>query len=81
MTIYSVADAKTKLCELIDRALKGERVVISRDGVPVVQLTASPRPVTEDDIALLDRLCYRPDKPFKEDSATLISRMRDEDDV
>jgi antitoxin (DNA-binding transcriptional repressor) of toxin-antitoxin stability system len=47
MTIYSFAEAERNLCELIDRALKGERVVISRDGVPVVELKAAPRPVTE----------------------------------
>ena len=46
MTTYSVADAKAGLPRLIDRALAGEEVVISRHGVPVAELrpaTTSPR--------------------------------------
>lgn len=45
MTTYSVADAKNRLPQLIDRALDGEEVVITRRGKPVVELRpASPRP-------------------------------------
>lgn len=45
MTAYSVADAKNTLPKLIDRALAGEEVVITRRGKPVVELRpASPRP-------------------------------------
>ena len=44
MTNYSVADAKNNLPKLIDRALQGEEVIITRRGKPVVELkpTASP---------------------------------------
>ena len=38
MTEYSVADAKNKLPKLIDRALGGEEVVITRRGKPVIEL-------------------------------------------
>ena len=38
MTTYSVADAKSGLPRLIDRAMEGEEVVISRHGKPVVEL-------------------------------------------
>ena len=38
MTAYSVADAKNSLPKLIDRALQGEEVVITRHGKPVVEL-------------------------------------------
>jgi antitoxin (DNA-binding transcriptional repressor) of toxin-antitoxin stability system len=38
MTTYSVADAKAGLPRLIDRALEGEEVVISRYGRPVAEL-------------------------------------------
>ena len=38
MTTYSVADAKSGLPRLIDRALEGEEVVISRHGRPVAEL-------------------------------------------
>jgi prevent-host-death family protein len=42
---YSIADAKNHLSKLIDRALQGEEVVITRRGKPVVVLRpASPRP-------------------------------------
>jgi len=45
MTTYSVADAKNQLPKLINRALDGEEVVITRRGKPVVELRpASPRP-------------------------------------
>ena len=38
MSTYSVADAKSGLPKLIDRALEGEEVVISRHGKPVAEL-------------------------------------------
>jgi prevent-host-death family protein len=44
MTNYSVADAKNHLPKLIDRALAGEEVIITRRGKPVVELKpAAPR--------------------------------------
>jgi len=38
MSAYSVADAKTNLPRLIDLALAGEEVVITRHGKPVAEL-------------------------------------------
>ena len=38
MTAYSVAEAKNTLPKLIDRALQGEEVIITRHGKPVVEL-------------------------------------------
>jgi len=38
MTTYSVADAKGSLPRLIDRALEGEEVIISRHGKAVAEL-------------------------------------------
>lgn len=77
---HSVVDAKNNLSDLIDRAMKGEEVVITRHGDPVVEikpLARSPRPMTPADIAWLDRIALDlgPDAP---DSATLIRAMRDE---
>ena len=44
MTAYSIAEAKNTLPRLIDRALQGEEVVITRHGKPVAELRpASPR--------------------------------------
>ena len=42
MSTYSVADAKAGLPGLINRALAGEEVIITRHGKPVVEL----RPAT-----------------------------------
>lgn len=45
MGTYSVADAKNHLPRLIDKALDGEEVVITRRGKPVVELKpAGERP-------------------------------------
>ncbi|HEY5210959.1 MAG TPA: type II toxin-antitoxin system prevent-host-death family antitoxin [Stellaceae bacterium] len=38
MATFSVAEAKNNLPKLIDRALDGEEVVITRHGKPVVEL-------------------------------------------
>jgi prevent-host-death family protein len=38
MSTYSVADAKAGLPRLIDRAIAGEEVVITRHGKPVAEL-------------------------------------------
>jgi len=45
MTAYSVAEAKNTLPKLIDRALQGEEIVITRRGKPVVELRPVSRPV------------------------------------
>ena len=81
MASHSVAEAKNRLPELIDRALKGEDVVITRHGHPVVELkalTPAARPVTKEDIDWLD--AHRVGKKRSGDNAgSLVSRMRDED--
>lgn len=41
MASYSVAQAKNELPKLINRALDGERVVITRRGIPVVTLNSA----------------------------------------
>jgi prevent-host-death family protein len=46
MSTYSVADAKAGLPRLIDRALQGEEVVITRHGKPVAELRPA-RPAAE----------------------------------
>jgi prevent-host-death family protein len=81
MGSHSIAEAKNKLSELIDRALRGEGVVITRHGTPVAELRpipAPPRPVTKADIEWLDT--HRVGRlSATEDAGTLVSRMRDED--
>ncbi len=43
MTAYSVAEAKNTLPRLIDKALAGEAVVITRHGKPVAELRPPDR--------------------------------------
>jgi prevent-host-death family protein len=38
MTVVNVHEAKTNLSRLIEQALRGEEVVIARNGVPAVKL-------------------------------------------
>jgi prevent-host-death family protein len=83
MSTHSVAEAKNQLPKLIDRALKGETVVITRRGQPVVELKPvhpAPRPITDADIEWLRaRRALLP--PSKTDAATLIRQMRDEGEM
>ena len=80
MTTHSVTEAKNHLPELIDRALKGESVVITRRGQPVVELKPvvqrPARRITQADIEWLDA---RGKKEPLDDAGALLSRMRDED--
>ena len=45
MSTHSVADAKAHLSNLIDRAMDGETVVITRHGRPVVEIKPTARAV------------------------------------
>jgi prevent-host-death family protein len=49
MSTHSVVEAKNQRSKPIDRALKGEGIVITRRGQPVVELKPvrpAPRPMT-----------------------------------
>jgi prevent-host-death family protein len=77
---HSVVEAKNQLSELIDRALKGEGVVITRHGRPVVELkpiVPAAKPITT---AAIDWLAQRRvgRRAPRENAATLVRRMRDE---
>jgi prevent-host-death family protein len=81
MSQHSVADAKNRLSDLIDRSLSGESVVITRHGHPVVELKpVRPRvkPVTQADMDWL--AARRVEINASVDAGTLVSRMRDEDE-
>ena len=83
MSTHSVAEAKNQLSKLINRALKGEGVVITRRGQPVVELKpvpatpAKPQRVTEADLEWLRARRVGRTMP-KTDAGTLVSEMRDE---
>jgi len=80
MSTHSVVEARNQLSRLIDRALKGEGVVITRRGKPVVELKpvrAEATPVDEADIEWLRAHRARL-PPSRTDAATEVRRMRDE---
>ena len=80
MSNYSVAEAKNKLPELIDRAQEGEDIVITRHGRPVAELRSIPKPTRRITPEALDWLDARRLKRTKvtEDAETLVSKIRDE---
>jgi prevent-host-death family protein len=83
MSSHSVAETRNQLSELIDRAERGEDIVITRHGNPVARLSGiapkhKPKRITQADIDWLDRHRVKGKMP-KEDAGTLVSRMRDED--
>ena len=81
MGTYSIARAKDQLSRLIDEALTGEIVTITRHGKPVVSLTPStpPRkPLTPEYLTAMRRRAQaRPS--LGGDSVTLVREMRDEE--
>jgi prevent-host-death family protein len=81
MSQHSVADAKSHLSELIDRAVDGEHVVITRHGRPVAELKPIGEPARPVSQADLDWLAgRRVGKPSRRNAGTLLRRMRDEED-
>jgi len=80
MNTYSVADAKNQLSELIDRARRGEGVVITRHGRPMVELKPVDEPARGLSVADLDWLAAHRvgPAPASEDAGRLVERMRDE---
>lgn len=86
MTMHTINEAKFDLDVLIERALAGENIVITRAGEPLIELkpfegTAGQQPVGgigPDSIAWLRRIRIKGEPP-DEDAGALVSRMRDED--
>lgn len=82
MGTHSVAKAKNQLSKLIDRALKGEGVVITRHGHPVVELKPIPEPARAVSEADLDWLARHRIGRLSEtkDAGKLVSTVRDQDE-
>jgi antitoxin (DNA-binding transcriptional repressor) of toxin-antitoxin stability system len=68
MSTHTVAETKNQLSKLIDRALKGEHIVVTRRGQPVI----------EADIEWLRARRARLPRS-KVDAGTFVSQMRDEE--
>jgi prevent-host-death family protein len=82
MSKHSVAEAKNQLSDLINRALQGEDVVITRHGRPVVELTPipeRPRAVTAADLDWLKAHRIR-GAAIKQDAGRLLTEIRDDDE-
>lgn len=82
MASYSVAQAKDRLSALIEEAVAGKPVTITKHGREVVEIRAiaqaDPKPITEE---TLDRLeAQRAKLPIADmDSGTLMRLIRDEE--
>ncbi|HLW92583.1 MAG TPA: type II toxin-antitoxin system prevent-host-death family antitoxin [Roseiarcus sp.] len=81
MPVYSIAEAKDHLSKLVDEALSGEEVTITRHGKAVVELRPStgrttPRPYSEEEWRSVRT--RRAARPSLEDSVSIIRAMRDE---
>lgn len=78
MGAVSLADAKARLSELIDRVEAGETIDITRRGKPVARLVAAEAPRKPIDVAALRALTAT--MPLQTESAgDFVRRMRDED--
>ena len=84
MSSHGVAEAKNHLSKLINRALKGEGIVITRRGRPVVELKPVPTaPVKQPRVTEADLEWLRARRVgrtmAKADAGTFVSQMRDEE--
>ena len=82
MSQHSDAEAKNQLSDLIDRAIAGEGVIITRHGHPVVELKPVQPPARAVSGEDLDWLAARRvvAQPIQDDAGQLVSGMRDEDE-
>lgn len=78
MDATSLADAKARLSELVDRVEAGDTIEITRRGKPVARLVAAAEPRKRVDAGLLRALTASM-KPQAEDAAGLVRSMRDGD--
>jgi prevent-host-death family protein len=82
MATYTLAQAKNQLSKLVDEALTGTPVTITRHGKPVVHVTpAQPvggKPMTKEEIDELARFRKKLPRPSKS-GVEIIRQMRDED--
>jgi len=82
MPTYTVAQAKDNLSRLIDEALEGNPVTITRHGKPVVRITPmateAPKAMTDAEIDRLARF-RATQQPLPISTAEIVRAMRDED--
>lgn len=62
MTIINISEAKPDLSQLIDRVLQGEKIVIAKNNIPLVDLTPhKPKPHQKRQLGLAKGLANIPD--------------------
>ena len=78
MAEYSVADAKNHLPKLLDRAIAGEDVTITRRGRPIAKIVpnAPPPKAVSIDLEWLESIRVDPKDPDL-DFTAIIREMRD----
>lgn len=87
MTDYSIDDPAIRLADLVERARKGETVVLTQNGQPVAEMRPAPQPeltphgppwaTPEEEVAWLRaNRVQRPSSGIS--SVDLIRQMRDE---
>lgn len=77
MTTVNIADAKARLSELVELAATGERVIITKRGKPVLELSrpqALPRRIDLDQLRALTKAMPRQ----KQSAGVLLRKLRDE---
>ena len=80
MSTHDVAEAEGHLSDLIDQALKGEAVVITRQGKPVAEIrpVTPSHPTREEKIAWLEEHRVKLSGPTI-DAQAILRQMRDGD--
>ena len=78
MDAVSLADAKARLSELVDRVEAGDSVEITRRGKSVARLTAAAKPRKRVDAVLLQSLTATM-RPHAIGAADVVRLMRDDD--
>ena len=78
MEAVTLADAKARLSELVERAASGETVTITRRGKPVAHITPIETPRKPVDVDRL-RAMTAATEPQPETAGDFVRRMRDED--
>ncbi len=78
MDKISLAEAKARLSELVDRVEAGDSIDITRRGRPVARLTTVSKPPKPIDAAALRALTASM-KPASQDAVDLVRSMRNTD--
>jgi prevent-host-death family protein len=78
MRTVNLADAKTRLSELVNQAEAGETVCITRRGKLVAQIVPAPSKPKPMDLAALQKVSSAI-RPQPESAGDFIRRMRDDE--